>query len=189
MAYSRTENSGDVSARWQPNSREIAVMVGTGVGRVYLTVDEAHQLIDDLREALRDAAQDDRPFMIDDRHRLDQVDSVEARSVADTVANLAVSLTYAAEENTDFRGERLAQANAAVNLAILWRTYAAMHEADEQLPDRTQAGTKPARGSVEVGRLQDLITLASDIATDPKRVNVPIDFAYRPDPWTEAHTL
>ncbi|UVT24944.1 hypothetical protein NXT08_22345 [Rhodococcus pyridinivorans] len=59
MAYSRTENSGDVSATWQKNSREIAVMVGTGVGRVYLTVDEAHQLIDDLREALRDAAQDD----------------------------------------------------------------------------------------------------------------------------------
>ncbi|QOV97637.1 hypothetical protein [Rhodococcus pyridinivorans] len=59
MAYTRMDSTGDVSAKWNPVSREVAVTVGTGVGCMYLTVDETHQLMDELRVALRTAAEDE----------------------------------------------------------------------------------------------------------------------------------
>ncbi|APE09735.1 hypothetical protein BO226_11380 [Rhodococcus sp. 2G] len=58
VAYAKTETSGDVTATWHSGSQEIHVLVGLS-GHLYLTVDETHQLMDELRVALRTAAEDE----------------------------------------------------------------------------------------------------------------------------------
>ncbi|WP_186455317.1 hypothetical protein, partial [Rhodococcus rhodochrous] len=116
--------------------------------------------------------------MLDDRHHLDQVDAFEARRMSDTAANLAVSLTYASDEQANARGERLAQANAAVNLAISWRTLAAMCEADD-------LATEPAAsGRYEVSTPEQLERLARILRPD----GIPVDIAYRPNSGMQVHT-
>ena len=132
--------------------------------------------------------------MLDDRHHLDQVDGFEARKVSDTAANLAVSLTYSADEQANARGERLAQANAAVNLAISWRTFAAMYDADQELRAerdellRDQRAENTARGVYKVTTLEHFAALARAIATNPAMYDVPIDIAYRPNSGMQVHT-
>ncbi|APE09734.1 hypothetical protein [Rhodococcus sp. 2G] len=132
--------------------------------------------------------------MIDDRHRLDQVDGIEARTISDVAANLAVSLTLQADEHDNARGERLTQANAAVNLAISWRTFAAMYDADQELRaerdelPRDQRAEDIARGVYEVPTLEHLVALARTIAKDPAAADVPIDIAYRPNSGMQVHT-
>lgn len=113
----------------------------------------------------------------DPRHRLDQIDAAEARVIGDVAANLAYSLTdRAAQPDASHRGELLEQANAAVNLAISWRTYAAMWEADQYVepPTPPEAPVVKAKGTYEVHRPEHVAALADCLDDQP------VDIAYRP---------
>ncbi|CDZ92258.1 hypothetical protein QM787_03910 [Rhodococcus ruber] len=115
----------------------------------------------------------------DSRHRLDQIDAAEARVIGDVAANLAYSLTdRAAQPDASHRGELLVQANAAVNLAISWRTYAAMWEADNFVEPPTPPETRAvkANGAYEVSLPAHVASLAECLGGQP------VDIAYRPRP-------
>lgn len=116
--------------------------------------------------------------MTDSRHRLDQIDAAEARVIGDVAANLAYSLTDRAAQPDIARGELLEQANAAVNLAISWRTYAAMWEADQYVepPAEPEAPAVKANGAYEVSRPEHVASLAECLGWQP------VDIAYRPRP-------
>ncbi|ETT24972.1 hypothetical protein RAJCM14343_1226 [Rhodococcus aetherivorans] len=115
--------------------------------------------------------------MTDPRHRLDQIDACEARMIGDIASELAYALTdQAAQPNAASRGELLTQANAAVNLAISWRTYAAMWEADNFVEPPTPPETlaMKANGTYEVHRPEHVAGLVECLDDQP------VDIAYRP---------
>lgn len=116
--------------------------------------------------------------MTDPRHRLDQIDAAEARVIGDVAANLAYSLTDRAAQPDIVRGELLEQANAAVNLAISWRTYAAMWEADQYVEPQTEpeARSVKANGTYEVSLPAHVASLAECLGGQP------VDIAYRTRP-------